>query len=529
MALNKKHIKLSLLLGIGVACLLYGGGISFVENSFNKLTTIIFLIGLILILVCFSESKKGVRRPIKVSQWKKYIFITLAVVLFLFLFIGINYLSCNYNLRWDVTKAKQHTLTESTIAFIEGLNKDIKIVAFYVGMPPKYLEDLFVEYERLSKGKIETEIIDPIVRISYAAQFGSVISGEERKVITLSGKERKDVDFTNQPLSEEQLTNAIISVVRDKRVVYFLTGHNEYNILDDDANGLSTLAKLLVANNIEAKELMRGMKEEIPDDCDVLILAGVKNPLTEKEEGIISAYLEKGGDALFLIENTPITTPDKPLTEEEKSKNPSLNGILNHWGIKIADDIVIDVDNHINEDVGIPATRNYMPHPALIKSLDYTFYVRPRSISILDKRRQAIKVAPFVLTTSEKNSWGETNRTLQVKFNEGVDAQGPVTIASVIWEPKGESKLSDTRIIVFTDADFLSNAFITQYSNAAMGLNVINWLTELDYRVFVDQKEIKVERLDLTSKQKRMVAVLLFIMPIIIIVAWIMIRLKQKV
>ena len=529
MALNKKHKNLSLLFGIGVTCLLYGGGISFVENSFSILTTVISLIGLASVLVCFSESKRGVRKPIKVSQWRKHVFIALAVAFLLFLFVGINYLSYRYNLRWDVTESQQHTLTESTAAFIEGLEREVKIIAFYVGMPPKYIEDLFQEYERLSQGKIKTEIIDPIIRISYAAQFGSIIDGEERKVIALSGKERKDIDFTNQPLTEEQLTNAIIQVARDKRIVYFLTGHNECNILDEGVNGVSILAKLLAANNVETKELMLGMKEGIPDDCDVLVLAGVKNPLTEKEEGIIGAYLKKGGDGLFLIENTPVTTPDKPLTEEEKSKNPPLNSILNHWGIKVADDIVVDLDSHIGNDVGVPATRNYMPHPALIKGLDYTFYVRPRSISILDNRRPTIKVAPFVLTASEKNSWAETNRTLQIKFNEGIDRQGPVTIASVVWEPKGEGNLSDTRIIIFTDADFLTNAFVAQYSNAEMGLNVINWLSELEHRVFIDQKQIKVERLDLTSKQKRMIAVLLFVVPIIIVSVWIMTWLKQKV
>ena len=206
-----------------------------------------------------------------------------------------------------------------------------------------------------------------------------------------------------------------------------------------------------------------------------------------------------------------------------------MNSILNHWGIKVADDIVVDLDSHIGNDVGVPATRNYMPHPALIKGLDYTFYVRPRSISILDNRRPTIKVAPFVLTASEKNSWAETNRTLQIKFDEGIDSQGPVTIASVVWEPKGEGKFSDTRIIVFTDADFLNNAFIAQYSNAEMGLNVINWLSELERRIFIDPKEIKVERLDLTSKQKRMIVVLLFFVPIIIVAAWIMTGLKQKV
>jgi len=61
-----------------------------------------------------------------------------------------------------------------------------------------------------------------------------------------------------------------------------------------------------------------------------------------------------------------------------------------------------------------------------------------------------------------------------------------------------------------------------------MGLNVINWLSDLDYRVFIDQQEIKVERLELTSKQKRTVAVILFIMPILIATGGIITWLKQK-
>jgi ABC-type uncharacterized transport system involved in gliding motility auxiliary subunit len=92
----------------------------------------------------------------------------------------------------------------------------------------------------------------------------------------------------------------------------------------------------------------------------------------------------------------------------------------------------------------------------------------------------------------------------------------------------GIEKFSGTRIIVFTDADFLTNVFINQYSNAEMGLNVINWLSELDYRVFLDQKEITVERFDLTSKQKRIIVIILFLMPLLVATTGIMIWLRQK-
>ncbi|MCK5260311.1 MAG: hypothetical protein KAJ70_04550, partial [Candidatus Omnitrophica bacterium] len=174
-------------------------------------------------------------------------------------------------------------------------------------------------------------------------------------------------------------------------------------------------------------------------------------------------------------------------------------------------------------------TRNYMAHKSIVRDLDYTFFVRPRSISIKRGRRPSVRVAPLILTASDEDSWGETNRTLQVKFDAGVDRSGPVPIAFAIWEPREEGEASDTRIIVITDADFLTNVFIGQYSNARLGLNAVSWLSDSDYRVLIGKKDIDVERLDLTSKQKRMVGVILFLMPVFIAVAGIMVWIKQHI
>jgi ABC-type uncharacterized transport system involved in gliding motility auxiliary subunit len=97
-----------------------------------------------------------------------------------------------------------------------------------------------------------------------------------------------------------------------------------------------------------------------------------------------------------------------------------------------------------------------------------------------------------------------------------------------LYQNVGKEKISDTRIIVFTDADFLTNVFINKYSNAEMGLNIINWLSELDYRVFLDQKEIKVERFDLTSKQKRIIVIILFLMPVLVAITGIMTWFRKR-
>jgi ABC-type uncharacterized transport system involved in gliding motility auxiliary subunit len=467
------------------------------------------------------------------KQWKR-LGVVVAIAVISITFIGLsNYLAANSELRWDVTKDKQHTLAANTIEFLGALNREVQLTAFFVGAPPKYLQDLFKEYERTSNGFVTTEIIDPIEQVAYAAKFGNVINSQEQKVIVQSGSNRKDVDFSQSPLSEELLTNAIASASRAEKTVYFLTGHGEYSTENEDNTGLSKFAQLLSDNNIISKPLMLGISQSIPEHCDVLIIAGPKNDLSEDEEALIEANLLAGGDALFLIEHTFVTTPDKTLSADQLTKNPDLNSILNQWGLNVEADIVVDITNYVGEDVGSPATKNYQRHKAITEGLDYTFYIRPRSISLLDKRRPNIKHAVIASTASTTNSWAETNRNLEIRFDKETDIPGPVPFSYVVIDEKNAAninsgKTSDTRLIVFTDADFLSNVYIDQYSNAQMGLNVVNWLSELDYKPFLGNKKVTVERLDLTSKQKRQVIVILFFMPFSFLILGLVLWLRNR-
>ncbi|MBL4674156.1 MAG: Gldg family protein [Arenicella sp.] len=508
----------ALLFVLGIICLTWSSVSWYVEQSIDSISIALLALGISSLLICVMTQYFSSQRRFHFSQWRKR-GITTIVILMAFIFtVGVNVFAYSLEYRWDLTLDKQHTLTKSTIDFVKGTNKSIELTALYVGLPPKYLEDLFNEYERVSNGNITTTIIDPLIEIGQAAQFGNVISSNEKKLVIQSGSEKKEIDFSESSLTEEQLTNALIRVTRPQRQVYFLTGHGELSFENEDNQGLAHFSKLLEANNISSKNLMLGIENQVPDDCDVLIIAGPRTDLTEKEQRLIGDYLNQGGDALFLIENVVVTTPDQPITAEQEGKNPSLNSILNQWGVNVENDIVVDLSSHIGGDVGSPATRNYINHKAITAGLDYSFYVRPRSISVLAERRSTIRLAPIVLTQSKEKSWGETNRTLAIHFDEGIDTPGPVAISYVIWEEKEEDEISDTRIIVFTDADFISNVYLDRYSNASMGLNVVNWLSELDYTVFLDQKEVSVERLDLTSKQRRMITALLFFMPLLIAV-----------
>lgn len=528
------------LCGFALSSLSLGLSFFYIEQEFSYLASGLVVIGALVffgLITHLSYSRRNSTELIVLfnpKRWKKFAIVFCTFTGSLVFVGGSHYLASSSGIRWDVTQDKQHSLSKNTIEFVSTLTSKVQLTAFYVGMPPKYLQDQFNEYERVSAGFINTEIVDPIEQIAYAAKFGNAINAKERKVIVQSGDSRKEVDFTQSSLSEEKLTNAIARASRAPRKVYFLTGHGEYSISNKDFVGLSRFKQLLADNNILSDSLMLGISQSIPADCDVLIIAGPKNDLTLNEETLISDYLTEGGDALFLIEHTLVTTPDKPLSAEQLQKNPSLNSLLNKWGLNVQSDVVVDLTNHIGDDVGSPATKNYQKHKALTVGLDYTFYVRPRSIRVLEHRRPNIKLAVIASTTSTENSWAETNRTLAIEFDPNTDTAGPVPFSYVVIEEKAtenpeSNKSSDTRLIVFTDADFLTNVYINQYSNAQMGLNLVNWLAELDYKTFLNSKEIKVERLDLTSKQKRQVISILILLPFSILILGLVVWIRIKV
>ncbi|MFA5060290.1 MAG: GldG family protein [Candidatus Omnitrophota bacterium] len=497
-------------------------------NQGTDLSSAIFLsAGSFFLIGALFLSAQKIKKIFTVFKVIQHSFIVSGVVLLFIGLITLNIAGLEYNVRFDLTQYKQHTLNPETISIVKSIKKDVRLIVLYVGIPPGYIQDLLAEYQKLNPKYIKAQVIDPLEQLGSAAEFGNTIRADEKKAVVLCDKERQDIDFTEAPLTEEMLTTAIVQVGRDKRKICFVAGHNEYSIHDTKPEGLSIFNALLNENNCITQETLLEATKEIPKDCDVLVIAGPKSALSPLEDKLVQDYLEGGGKALFLIESTPMAEEGSVLTEQDRQKNPPFNNLLNRWGFKINDDVAVDLENHAGQDVGCPATRNYPKHKEIVDGLDYTFYIRPRSISLLTDASSTIRVAPLVLTSSGKNSWAETNRNLQVKFEQGQDDPGPVIIAAVSWEPKNDQRKSDTKVIVFGDGEFLTNNFISQYSNAEIASNAISWLSELDKDISLKSKDIKIHQLNLTSQQKRIVIVLLFSVPLLIALIGLFIWKKQ--
>ncbi|MBF0479677.1 MAG: GldG family protein [Candidatus Omnitrophica bacterium] len=520
-------MKKNILLGFSYFLLFSGFGMGYVSTEWSWLPLTLLGAGLLCLIIFCLDVFKNVHFN---SSLAKQNWFAAGTIIFLSVFlISLNWTAKSRDIRFDLTQGQQHTLTDFTRQILSSLKQKINITVLYVGIPPKYMEDRLREYQAAGKGMVTTEVIDPLVDLGRAAQFGSMVKGDEKKVIVQSALVKKELDLaSDDEMTEERLTNVVIQVSRPSKTVYFLSGHNEFDPKKSGDNGMDQFKTALENNNFIVKPLLLGISSApIPDDCDVLVIAGPKEPLSFTEETAIEKYLEQGGRAFIMVEQVLVSTEDKPLTVEQLKKNPSLNSLLNPWGVKVGDDVVVDLASHASGDVGSPATKRYLPHKGIIHDLDYTFYLRPRSILPVQAIRSTIKTTPLVLTMSAQQSWGETNRYLKVKYDQD-DQLGPVPIAFVIWEAQYGFKKSDTRIVLFTDADFLTDAYITYYSNMQMGLNVMNWLAETPYQVFYNKQAFnKVPKADMTSRQKKEVVLILLAIPFLIIILGVMARMGR--
>ena len=123
-----------------------------------------------------------------------------------------------------------------------------------------------------------------------------------------------------------------------------------------------------------------------------------------------------------------------------------------------------------------------------------------------------------LMQTSDR-SWAETDLK-QIKYDDGVDPKGPLTIGVAIeasvggdTTPPSDPTSSDTnqkktRVVIFGDADFVDNEVAqipVPSSNRDLFLNAANWLAEDEQLIAIRPKETQNRNLFLTAAQSNLV------------------------
>ena len=232
---------------------------------------------------------------------------------------------------------------------------------------------------------------------------------------------------------------------------------------------------------------------DVPPDCSALVIAAPKTSLLSHEVEAIARYLDRNGKLLLMFEPSIISAEDP---------NQQLVDLVARWGVTVENDYVLVFDPRFSY-VFVGPDAPYIKELELHEVTRYVpsaIFQTARSVTPTNVNRTDLRVKSLAKTIDTVGvCWGETERGAdgvllpEASYTEGVDTPPPLSLAvAVELTDENEIAVEDslsrnpadakseetrTRIVVFGDADFASNAYFANSGGGGLFLNAINWLT----------------------------------------------------
>jgi ABC-type uncharacterized transport system involved in gliding motility auxiliary subunit len=397
---------------------------------------------------------------------------------FLGIIVVINFLIFKNPKRWDLTESGIYTLAPETIDTIDSLTDEVTILGFFTpSYPTDEAEALLNQFKFYSEGQIDYEFYNPYEDPLTAEQYN--ISRDGTLVLT-SGDQQEQVNLIDQ----KEITSALVRLISPgERKVYFLTGHGEYDpdsFGDDSYNHVKTT---LESKNYSVEKLNLPSEGDLPEEAEVLIIAGPTKPLSQDEIDKIDSYLMSGGSMLVMQE--PV-----PLTDYGEEVDPLTAYLTNTWGITLGNDMVVDLSS---SQPLAPFANQYGDHIITEKMQGITtVFPTARSVSS-DSSATEARLVDLVLTS--QNTWAETDlealisqgqdsNTPSIQPDEDTELIGPLALAVTL-----EDSSTKARLVVFGDSDFAADVNFYQYGNGDIFINSIDWLAEQESIINLTPRE----------------------------------------
>ena len=455
---------------------------------------------------------------------------------------GINWIASRHNKRWDLTAAKQFTLSDQTVKILGNLKRDIQIIVFDRKDRAQATTDLLDQYRYHSK-RVSFEVVDPEAQPARVTKYKSSTDATISlgTVVIDAGQKVERVTTA----SEQEVTNALIKVLKEgKKKIYFVEGHGEKSIDESSGRGVSLVKKALEDSNYEVAKFhpLQSLKEgklELPGDAAAVIVAGPERDYLPVEIDALRSYLKRSGKAVFLLD------PDT------QASTPNLLAFVKEWGVEVGDNVIIDASG-VGQLFGfgpeVPLATSYGSHSITEKFGNLaTVYPFVRSVASASTSKEGVTVTN--LMNSSDASWAETNleelKAGRVK-PDPTDKRGPLSMGVALTitpekpasassngaekkegdsdkaeEKKEEAKRPQGRAVVVGDSDFILNTLVgAPVGNKDLFLNMVSWVAEDEDLIAIRPREAEDRRVELNAQQQKNVAWLsLLIFPAVFILS----------
>ena len=424
--------------------------------------------------------------------------------------IGVaNIMGQDFHKRWDLTENKVNTLSEQSVKVVKALKQPISVYAFMneQNQTKAQLKGLFQSYRNESKN-FDYKFVDPDQERPLAIKF----SAQEGDVVLEVGPQ----NHLTRELTEQGITQSMIKLTKtDSAMVCFTQGHGEFDLAaaDEEPRSLSGI-KGGIENEGYQTKAVESIAANVPSECSVLVVAGPTEPFSESEALAIDNYLGQGGKGLFLLD--PNIPNPKLVTSGLAVKTSGLEKTLEGWGATLGENFILQQHMQLFRGMQIGLTvyaQTYGDHP-IADPMKGRRTVFQNVRSVAPAAGFDGTVVELISSAPEGSSWAETD--VNKLFTSGqatvedADIKGPVNFALAIEKAvsgdKENFKDTDTRLVVFGDGDFISNAMVrTHEFNFDLFLNTLNWLNGEIEQITIRPKQLRSSSIELQPEQSNMI------------------------
>ena len=372
------------------------------------------------------------------------------IVAILVIAVSLDILASRANLRFDLTPAKEHSLSPLMQKVVQALDREMRVTVFYQrGERDKYddLLSLMAQENPLFSYRLFDLDRTPGLAQEYE------VSDYGEAVVETSG-DRIIISHTAQP----EILNALLRLSQPVKNIYFVSGHGERSLMDRQGRtGFGLLKMMLETENYQILPLSLSRNMQIPGDAHIVVVGGPREEFLPDELASFSTYLTSGGRAIFMID--PYTVPDLCLH-------------LARFGFVLEDGVVVDTQARLTGgDPLMPVITNSVEKvfPRELKGPVLMPLARPVGV-------QGEEVHAFAF--SSPDSWTQHNRERirqgDLQYRAGEDTPGPVPVAAVATVGGLEGR--EGKVVVLGDSDFVTNFYIRIPGNMDLFMNTVGWL-----------------------------------------------------
>lgn len=430
---------------------------------------------------------------------------TLAIAaIFIGILVFVNILGTRRPERWDLTANKALSLSDETVQILQQIPQPVKAVAFvqYDDTRRTELENQLYEMQVRSNGQLTYELVDPRDAPGYAQELGVLELGT---TVFVMGDRKQQVSGTR----EQDLTTGLIKLIQpNPRKAYFTTGHQERKLDGFDQDGYGQIKGQLESRNFSTDVLSLFTTPQVPDDASMVVVAGPRVPFTDIEIQALSAYLDRGGDMMILV---------------DPGVDTGLGPLMSRWGIELGKNYVVESDPRLTvQSPFLPVVQRLGQHKVTdkIAGIPVVFLI-PTYLTTPSPAPSGFKITPLAQTSDR--SWAESDPNAlknpqSLKLDEGVDLKGPLTLAVAIEPadagppgappPAADPSQPKSRVLIFSTSQLASNAafqFGGQVANQDLFINGSSWLVGDDELISIQPRQPDNRTLFLTAAQKNFV------------------------